>query len=331
MVYRGFIEALDTWKVLKVDLSALYILSSVIYYFICYTHMLPITYSKPLFWSKVEIVIDTQQLTFPLEQLDEVISVVYKEAIQLQSIFNFFDPKSELSLLNQNREGYLSPQLLSLIITSLEWAYITHGAYDITLGKQILQRKQHLPITPIDGLYKYVAVEKNHVTLLHEDIMIDLGSIAKGYIGDKIAESLMKKWCMAGLVDARWDIVVFGSYEEHLWIQDPRIPTDEVGQFMLKNAAVATSGDYNQFDTAYTLSHILHQREFSSLTVVAPTLTQADLFATVLFVCDHDMRKNILVHHPELKVLGVDQSNNVQSYNDSESFYILPQQHTLHA
>ena len=282
-----------------------------------------ITFTKPLCWSTIDIVIDSDALTFPVERLDLVIEDVYQEALRLQSIFNFFDSTSELSGLNTHRTGLLSAPLRELISLWLMRTARTAGAYDITIGKQILQRKSKKAITPLQSTYTDVRIEGNQVTLLHPDIMIDLGSIAKGYIADRLAEHLVQQGCQAWLLDARGDIIAFGSYREPLAIQAPRDPDREIAHFVLKQSGVATSGDYHQFDSSFEESHILHQHQRSSLTIIAPTLTQADLFATILFVCDPAMRDDILDHHPELQILAVDRDNRIVCFNDPKHKYTV--------
>lgn len=281
-----------------------------------------LTLHKPLFGKQIEIVLDLTDVLWNTEERDHLLDEVYQQALFFQSIFNSFDPTSELSQVNSNRWGILSPELCEVIGKGLERTHKTHWLYDITLGKQILQRKQHLPLTPLQGSYQELVFVWNHLSRSHPDISIDLGSIAKGYIADKIVAELQTRWFSSGLIDARWDIRAFWSYRETLGIQDPRNPEKELAHFTLHNAAVATSWDYLQYDSDFARSHILHQQQTSSITVIAPTLTQADLFATLLFVSAPEEQKKILADHPECIVFAVDTKQQTSTYNDISNLFL---------
>ena len=63
-----------------------------------------------------------------------------------------------------------------------------------------LERKKGLEISKINCSYKDIKIKKtsslneHEIILENKDVMIDLGSIAKGFIADKIAEFLKKPW-----------------------------------------------------------------------------------------------------------------------------------------
>ncbi|MFQ5474224.1 MAG: FAD:protein FMN transferase, partial [Candidatus Nanoarchaeia archaeon] len=153
---------------------------------------------------------------------EELIDDVYDYGLSLQRIFNFFDSKSELNRLNAKRELDASKDLISVIKKALKLCELTRGQYDITLGKQIIQRKKGLPIRPVNCSYKDIKITGNRIILTHEDAIIDLGSIAKGYIVDKMVEHLISRGVLSGLIDARGDIRVFGKESESVDIQHAR-------------------------------------------------------------------------------------------------------------
>lgn len=255
--------------------------------------------------------------------LQQKIDVVYEYALKQQSIFNFFDPTSELSQLNTNRSATVSDELLDIIQQWIAMWELTEWAYDISLWKYILERKSGQPVSEQLCLYKDIIVDWNKVTIRHPDAMIDLGSIAKWYITDCIVQACINQWLESGLIDARWDIIAFGTYSERLWIQHPRDQEWEIWTFLLYQQAVATSGDYHQFDTEFTQSHILHQWNDSSITVVAKTLTQADIIATALFVSDDKVREKIVKKYPDIPMVCVSADMQIHIYNDHNNLFTL--------
>ena len=67
---------------------------------------------------------------------------LYIEGLRLQKIFNNFDDSSELFLLNKKRELKVSKELLEVLKESLKYSELTDGKYDVSKGKQFLERKK---------------------------------------------------------------------------------------------------------------------------------------------------------------------------------------------
>ncbi|MEI6849672.1 MAG: FAD:protein FMN transferase [archaeon] len=270
-----------------------------------------ITLAKPLLGDKIEITVyDIEPLIGEL-LLDET----YVYAQELQKIFNLYDPSSELSKLNRERKIIASRELLEVIKKGLEYSELTKGKYDITLGKQTLERKSNKEISKITGSYKDIKISGNVIELTHEDILIDLGSIAKGYIVDKIIKFLKIQGIESGFVNARGDMASFGK-EEKIEIQHPRDKDKTIIPFRIKDQAVATSGDYNQFNENYENSHILGKEDIISATIVADTCMEADAFATIVMVTNNEERKTILAKNPKIKAQLIDKELKTYEYNN---------------
>lgn len=243
-----------------------------------------ITQQHPLFGTQAEITLLDAQEEFAKEAIDES----FELGVRLQSIFNFYDPKSELSTLNKKRELKVSKELLQVIILALDFCKQTNGVYDITHGKQFLERKQGKELTPTTTSYKDVIIQGNTVRLQHPDILIDLGSIAKGYIAKRMAEHLEEFGAEQGYVDARGDLQCIG--EITLNVQHPR-KEGNICSLIIENKGVATSGDYKQFNKSFSHSHIINKTNIISATVIADDVTIADVYATLLMICNDATKK----------------------------------------
>jgi thiamine biosynthesis lipoprotein len=266
---------------------------------------------KPLFGKEVE---------FVLWYVDEVIALpaitsAYQEGLRLSKIFNFYDEKSELSLLNDRRELIASPELREVLSLALRFCALTKGKYDLSLGRLFLQRKQGKEEKPLACSYKDIHLNGNQVTLVHPDVLIDLGSVAKGYIVDKIVEHLQAQGVLSGLVNGRGDIRVFGDHEEVLGIRHPRKTNEIIATMHLKDAAVATSGDYYQYNKLFKKNHIINSSDVISVTVTAPTLALADVCATALFVSGIKERKKIMAQHTTMRAAVIDSALKIHTYN----------------
>jgi FAD:protein FMN transferase len=273
------------------------------------------TISFPLFGDRIVIVLEgvDEQLGRDLEPDIE------REALRLQRIFNLYDPHSELSLLNHRRTMTCSPELVEVVRFALQLCEKTRGAYDISKGAQFLARKSGIE-REVDCTYRDIEVTGSRgidaekrasmavtatVTLWHKDALVDLGSVAKGYIADRLRAFIVETLGVESVfIDARGDIVAAGSAPQRILVQHPRDPAAAATTIQIADCAVATSGDYRQFVGDFARSHIVGARGSVSVTVIAPTLLVADGLATALFVLDPAGCAPLMAQHPDACALA---------------------------
>lgn len=252
---------------------------------------------------------------------EETLGVCFDEireyALKMQRKFNFYDKKSELSMLNKKREMKVSEEMLYVIKNAVEYCKKTAGKYDISIGKQVMQRKQKQKVTGICCSYKDIKIEGNRVRLENDDVLLDLGSVAKGYIADKIAEKIMEMGIENALIDARGDMRIVGRYSQTVMVQHPRDRNKTIHPISLKNGALATSGDYNQYDTTYENCHIVGRSRYSSVTVFAENLMKADMCATCIFLMDKEEAEEFAEQN-NVKALAITKDLNTEMFNGFE-------------
>jgi len=231
---------------------------------------------------------------------------IWDEARRLQRIFSIYEPESELSRLNSVRVLDASDELVEVVSTALGFCEATSGAYDISQGKRFIARKTGSALPETSCSFRDIAVDGNRIVLAHPDVVLDLGSIAKGYIGDKIIDKMRRIGVRSGFVDARGDMRVFGANIEVISIQHPRDREKTLRPFVLDEAAVATSGDYRQYWGSYDRSHIVGETDFISATVIAPTLTEADALASCLFLAGSSDADRLMGKYPHARAVAYD-------------------------
>jgi len=235
---------------------------------------------------------------------------IEREAVRLQKVFNLYDPQSELSLLNARRTMAVSDELLVVLRRALEYAAITGGAYDISKGRQFLARKRGVE-HEVGCSYREILIKGNNVSLLHPDALIDLGSIAKGYIGDRLLSFIHALGIESAFVDVRGDLVIGGHELEVVDIAHPREPGSSIGSIVLENLAVATSGDYRQYVGSFERSHIVAETDLISVTAVHESLLEADAIASAVFVSGSRRFSEILALVPKAFVLAMDRGGRI--------------------
>lgn len=267
---------------------------------------------RELFGKNIEVII----YNLDKKQAENIMEEFYREALRLQKIFNFYDKESELSELNRKRKMKVSRGLLEVLKKSLRFSKKTSGEYNPALGEKISLRKNGKDINN-DYPNKKIKIRFNKV-ILPEKAIIDLGSIAKGYITDKLGEFLKSKDVKEFVINSRGDLIFSGDSEHVIGVENPRNSKKDILKIKVKNCGVATSGDYNQFDKTPEKSHIINQKDNISVTVVAPNLEDADVLATVLFVSDKKTIENIMNENKHIKALTIDKNLNKQMYNSFE-------------
>ena len=234
------------------------------------------------------------------------------ELHRLESIMSTWNPESEISQLNSNtgeKHFTLSAELSELIRLSIQFSEITKGAFDIT-ARPLVQLwgfqdgADRLPSeSEISNTLKNVGYRKinfnpdiNTITL-PKGMQIDLAGVAKGYGVDKCAAILKREGVNSALVNLGGNIIAIGSPPgKKGWVVGIRDPRDESkisGYIIIKDEAVATSGNYENFikRKGKTIGHIIDPvtgRPVSgntlSVTVISPTATASDALSTALFV-----------------------------------------------
>lgn len=198
----------------------------------------------------------------------------------------------------------------TVLVEGLWWADASGGGFDPCIGGATslwdVGRRTAPPAGPEVSRFAnrrlYAALELSthagaDVVRLHDpDAAIDLGGIAKGYAVDLAADALRRSGIEHALVGAGGDLYAMGrSPAGEPWqigIQAPDDPRGIAATLRLENAAVATSGDYQQYFEfkSRRYHHLLDpstgepwQSRRRSVSVVAGTCMAADAGATLAF------------------------------------------------
>jgi FAD:protein FMN transferase len=242
-------------------------------------------------------------------------TAAFDEIRRVDSLMSLHRADSELARVNATaaqRPLRVSPDLFVVLSNALEIARHTGGSFDPTIAPLtqlwgFLWKEHRLPspaeIEPVLSRVNYELVEVNAegrtVRFKTNGVTLDLNAIAKGYAVDCALEKLRAFGVTNAMVRAGGDLRVAGAPPgRRSWavqIEDPA-RRGERRTLSLRNAAVSTSGSYENFFEAggRRYSHILNPRTgmpiegIASCTVIAPTCMQSDAWATGLFVLGPD-------------------------------------------
>lgn len=224
-------------------------------------------------------------------------------------IFSRFDPESELSTLNRNLGIFqtASPDMLTIALRARSYHKESNGLFEpriLSVLEDIGYRNDFSARALIAPAPTKLFITK-HTPLAHDlkiwgekirfDVPMDFSGIAKGYILDKMAESIAHDGWKDFLVDSGGDIVAHGTNREGTpWrIDIENIPTGTL-LLEMRDKGIATSGitrrhwissDGTHF---HHLIHPKHPYRFSfdllSVSAISLSVERADFLAKTLFL-----------------------------------------------
>jgi thiamine biosynthesis lipoprotein len=245
------------------------------------------------------------------KEAEQAIEKAIGEIKRIENLVTTFRGGSQTNLINQNagiKPVEVDEEVYALIERAQRISGLTQGAFDLTYGSldkslwNFDQKMTQLPsaeqalkaVGLID--YRNIVLEKGTVFLREKGMRIGFGGIGKGYAADRAKKVLQDEGYENGVVNASGDMNAWGFREDgNPWkvgISNPDSPQEIIAEFDLKNAAVATSGNYEKFVIidGVKYSHTIHPktgfpiRGIKSVTVFAPFAELADALTTPIAV-----------------------------------------------
>lgn len=239
------------------------------------------------------------------------------------------------SIISKVNEGAAWVKVDSLfmrvLLRSLEIAEETGGAFDPTIGPLVHlwgfgydEVRQDVTPQMIDDAknktgFAQVQIKEDSVRL-PQGFSLDFNAIAQGFTTDIIAGFLESKGIYNYMVEVGGEIKARGTNQEgNIWkigVDKPHTELDLAHRFQfiveLKDAALATSGNYRKFwvdeTTGAKYSHTIDpasgrpaQNLLLSTTIIAPTAMDADAYATACMVMGLDKCQEFVTHKEGLE------------------------------
>lgn len=217
-------------------------------------------------------------------------------------LFDRYNSTSPLAILNEKGVLYDTPKdLLHVVQYAKEYATQSKDIFNPTVQPFIDYllnfhsydkhefKQAHSLVRTMDD----VQVHNGRIEFRHDNMGMTLDGIAKGYIVDKAVSVLSSYGIQHYMINAGGDIAVQGQQQNGLpWtigIQEPNKANTIFEYCSLSKGAIATSGGYER----YNINHIEYNHLINpytaqspqfvrSVTVIAPTATQADALATTI-------------------------------------------------
>ena len=273
------------------------------------------------------------------EAANQYLNAAQGEIERIERLISSWDANSQTAEIN--RQAGIKPvkvakELYDLIARSIEISKITQGAFDISYAaldpvwffdgrmKAVPSESERLKSVQNIGFKDLVLNAKEQTVYLPKKGMkIGFGAIGKGYAADATKKLMKSLGVSSGIINASGDLTSWGKKPDgtdwQVGISNPENPAKVFSWFPVRDAAVATSGNYEKYVTleGKQYSHIMDPRtgmpvsEIKSVTVFAPKAELADAFATAVFIMGIDTGIDTISQLPGMSCIIVDAENNI--------------------
>jgi thiamine biosynthesis lipoprotein len=241
------------------------------------------------------------------QRAQAALTATLAEVSRLEAMFSLFRADSWISTLNRvGRVDNAPPEFTKLLRIALDMAELSNGIFDPSVQPLWNLYYDHFVV---GGNTQPPAVEKvesakalvgwrgvqlsgSSVSMAQAGMGLTLNSVGQGFITDLCGDVLRAHGFSHVLVDMGESRAMAAKPDGSAWqigLADPREPSRSLYTLSVFDQAVATSGGYGtMLDAAGIYTHLINPHTgrtapaFESVTVIAPTATQANALSTPL-------------------------------------------------
>lgn len=269
----------------------------------------------------------------------------------LESLVSVTDTGSELYAINQTGSGTLTGKASSLMEQALEICRRTDGALDLSIYPIVrawgfttgsYQVPDEEAIQSLLPLVDYTQIQYDAaigVVTLPEGMEIDLGSVAKGYAGQLVAQMLRGNGVESALLNFGGNVQTVGAKPDgspwQIGIKDPQ-GEDAMMVLSVEDQAVVTSGGYERYfeQDGQTYWHIMdpstgHPADSGliSVTIVGDEGVVCDGLSTALFVMGLEKAADLWAQSCDFEAVFVTASGEVYITEGLRDRFALTEQY----
>ncbi len=232
------------------------------------------------------------------------------EIRNLEKILSVTTENSDIWKINHSAGNYtdVSSDTLEIIETAVDIGNQTDGNLDITVypvvrewgfttGDYKIPDEQTIESLLKNVDFRQIEINNNSVRIPPE-FQIDVGSLAKGYTGDKVIDIFRKNGIESAIINLGGNVQTLGTKPDgSMWnvaIKNPFQTDSEICILSVENKAVITSGNYERFftgDDGLNYWHIIDTTDgkpadngLVSVTIIGENGLLCDALSTALFV-----------------------------------------------
>ncbi|MCM1245875.1 MAG: FAD:protein FMN transferase [Roseburia sp.] len=276
-------------------------------------------------------------LTVYAKEPSEILAEAAKRIQNYEKLFSVNIETSDVAKLNcaGGEPVQVSSETYELIGKGIAVSERTGGLFDLSVYPLVKawgftteeyripdQKEREKLLENID--YRRIEMGEDSTVRIPEEMQIDLGGIAKGYVSQKLIELFRQKKAKAAVVSLGGNVQTYGEKPDGtlftVGITDPKDGTGILGTIEVGEKAVITSGSYQRYfeRDGVTYHHIMDKRtgapadsDLKSVTVISDEGESADSLATALFVMGKEKAVEFDRANEDVQLILIDQQNEV--------------------
>ena len=231
-----------------------------------------------------------------------IASKILEMSKELEKKYNFYNPNSFLSKINQRKVQKLDTQTKDLLNRAKLFYTKTNGIFDITMGTLTSSQKlksvseiedKMAQLIPFVGIGHF-KIKREKIIFDNPYTLIDLGGFVKEFAVDMAVKILKKEKINSALINFGGDIYALGEKPNgdffSVGIKNPLASSEYITYVKIKNQALTTSASYERNhqieDKSY--SHIIHKKPLQdkiiSATVISSSVVTSGVYSTALMI-----------------------------------------------
>lgn len=304
--------------------------------------------------SKTEILMGTPVSVTLYDSNDaKILDKVFNKVKELESTLSINENGTLIDEINENagiKPVKVDDDTYTLIEKGLEYAKLSHGLFDISIGPIVKLWNIGLPEARVPSLEEiqaklplvnYQDVELNNsdktVYLKNQGMMLDLGGIAKGYTADVISNILTNEGVESAIINLGGNVFTHGKKVDgsdwKIGIQDPFSERGGIiGTLTTSNKSVVTSGIYERYieEDGVRYHHILnpstgypYDNEIAGITIVSDKSIDGDALSTSVFAMGVEEGMKFVNTQSGIDAIFVTKDNKIYLTNEVKNIFEL--------
>ncbi len=260
--------------------------------------------------------------------------------------------ESEISQINAHpyEPITVSDDTIALLEKGIFYGQLSQGKFDITIGnvsehwnfseiskqaeadnnevdESVLPDKALVASLASSVDYRKIRIDGNAVTLLDDQIKIDVGGIAKGYIADQMKQYLLEHDCTDGIINLGGNVLTIGDKADHsgyhIGIQKPFAKDGEaIAKITVKDQSVVSSGIYERYYQVGSsfYHHLLDTKtgmpidnSLSEVTIICDQSMDGDALSTTCFALGLEDGLSLIESLPNTEAIFVTKDETIYS------------------
>lgn len=290
------------------------------------------------FWDMFDTVITVDGYFESEEEFNEVCKIIEEELVYYNKLLDTYNDAEFVNLKSINDSDgeciEISEDLYNFLTDFRKIHKMTDGVCSMSLGSVTGIWKEFIasPDSPLPAPEALADASEHcdidtilleadpyRITLLDPAVKIDAGAYAKGWVGDRLKETLLDKGYTDLIINMGGNVVALGSKNGSPWSIGIRSPEGSTYETVaVSDTSVVTSGAYErgrEFEGDF-YHHIISpdtlypESKYFSVTVICESSATADALSTALFLLDRTEGFELLKKFPEASAMWIDLHGN---------------------